>query len=213
MNTNNAAKPAQPGDTFIAYIDDDTASVGVVIETDEDERKWKTLVLGHFKDERRGSGRDVFLPPFPYSFPGYMAIMKLKVVPYDFKLEIALCKTRDSAWWKSLGAPCYTNLVAKHFRPRQLQELQYIDMARHILQGKDIDSFKSFGYWSEETYLKMWAVLYRHFPRVVAQPPRERDVCSSNVYYTIDLDSDPPTVTSGTRPHEYQRDDNNLSRY
>lgn len=213
MNADNAKRPVQPGDTFIAYIDDSTCCVGVVVEEDTDERKWKTLVLGHFKEERYESRRNVFSHPFPYTFPGYLAIMKDQVVPYDFKSEIALCKVRDGAWWKSLGPPCYTNLVARHFRPRQLQELQYIDMAKHILRGGSIDNFKSFAHRDDVTFLRMWAVLYRHFPNETTRPPRERDSDMSNLYYTVDLECDPPKVTSDVRAHDYVKDQAHLSRY
>jgi hypothetical protein len=211
MNTDNAKLSAQPGDTFIAYIDDATHCVGVVIREDNDNRNWLTLVLGYFTE--KPWGKDVFGSPFPYTFPGYLAIMKKNVVPYDFEREISLCKMRDSAWWKSLEPPCYTNLVAQHFRPRQLKELQHIDMARHILKGRAIDTIKSFGYWDEETFLRMWAVLYIHFSEQVVRPPKQRDAKNSNVFYTIDLESDPPKVTFGLRPIEYRKDEIILSIY
>lgn len=133
MSTDNADQPVQSGDTFIAYIDDSASCVGVVIGDGNDEMDFKTLVLGYFKEISNSTRRDVFEEPFPYTFPGYLEIAKRRVVPYDFELEIALCKARNSAWWKSLQAPCYTNLVGKHFRPSKIQELQYIDMAKHIL--------------------------------------------------------------------------------
>ncbi|MCA9359295.1 hypothetical protein KC926_03765 [Candidatus Kaiserbacteria bacterium] len=212
MSTDNAKQPVQPGDTFIAYIDDTTRCVGVVIAENDDGRDWRILVLGYFTE--RSYGENVFAPPFQFNFPGYFEIEKRRVVPYDFQLEINLCKARDSMWWKSLEPPCYTNLVAQFFRPRQVQELQYIDMARQILKGRDIDGFKSFGLWSDTTFLKMWAVLYRHFPNQVKRPPRERDdKNSSNGYHTIDLDCDPPKVVWAIRPMDYVRDGKHLSIY
>lgn len=211
MNADNAKRPVQPGETFIAYIDDTTRCVGVVVGESENQRDWETLVLGYFST--RSYGEDVFAPPFPFTFPGYLAIEKRRVVAYDFKLEISLCKARDSAWWKSLEPPCYTNLVAQHFRPRQVQELQYIDMARQILKGKSIDEFKSFGHWSDTTFLKLWAVLYRRFPEQVKHPPRERDGKNDNGYHTIDLSCNPPRVTWAIRPMDYVKDHKRLSIY
>lgn len=213
MNTDNADRPVQSGDTFIAYIDDSASCVGVVIGDGNDEMDFKTLVLGHFKEIHDSTKRDVFEEPFPYTFPGYLELPKRYVVPYDFELEIALCKARNSEWWKSLQAPCYPNLVARHFRPSKLEELQYIDMARQILQGKYIDDFRSFAYWDEETFLKMWSVLYLHFPEKVKRPPRERDSKFSNVYYLIDLECDPPNITSRLRPTTYNVDKECLSHY
>lgn len=214
MKTDKANTSAQSEDTFIAYVDDDTAIVGVVIGEDgEDGRDFKTLILGYLKEHRASGSTDVFAPPFQYTFPGYMSVQKRRVVPYDFKQEIALCKARDSTWWKSLDGPCYTNLVAKHFRPRQLQELQYIDMARFILKGGDIDTFKSFSYWSDRDFLRLWAVLYRCFPEKVKLPPREHDNNNSNGFHTINLESDPPTVVWAIRPMEYKKDPKRLSIY
>ncbi len=214
MSVKKANTPAQPGDTFIAYVDDETAIVGVVTEEgSEDGRDFKALILGHLKEHRASGSIDVFAQPFQYTFPGYMSVQKRRVVPYDFKQEIALCKARDSAWWKSLDAPCYTNLVAKHFRPRQLQELQYIDMARFILSGGDIDTFKSFGHWSDRDFLRLWAVLYHHFPEKVKLPPREHDDDNTNGFHTINLEKNPPTVVWAIRPTEYKKDPNNLSIY
>ncbi len=214
MNVDKASPSARSGDTFIAYINDDTAIVGVVIgEDDGDGRGFKTLVLGHMKERRVSSSTDVFAPPFQYTFPGYMSVQKRRVVPYDFKLEIALCKARDSAWWKSLDGPCYTNLVARHFRPQKLQELQYIDMARFILEGGNIDTYKSFGHWSDRDFLRLWAVLYRHFPEKVKLPPREYDDNNSNGFHAINLESDPPTVVWAIRPTKYKKDPKRLSIY
>jgi hypothetical protein len=198
--------PVQPGSTFIAYIDDYTSCVGVLIGQDEeDERKWKTLVLGYMYRTQQISEHNVFEKPFQYDFPGYMPIMKDGVFPYDFKPEIALCKMRNSVWWKSFKPPCYTNLVAKHFRPKHIQELQYIDMAIQILNGMRIKHFETFGYWDEEIFLRMWAVLYSHFPTRVATPPREYDAKRSNIYYKIDLECVPPNVTFGCRPPGYKK--------
>ncbi len=214
MNTDKANTSALPGDTFIAYVDDNTAIVGVVIEEDgKDGRDFKTLVLGYLNEHRASDSADVFAPPFQYTFPGYMSVQKHRVVPYDFKQEIALCKSRGSTWWKSLNAPCYTNLVAKYFRPRQLQELLHIDMARFILRGGEIDTFKSFGYWSDRNFLRMWAVLYYHFPEKVKLPPREHDDNNSNGFLTLNLESNPPTVVWAIRPMEYKKDPNRLSIY
>ncbi len=211
MSTENAKLPVQPGETFIAYIDDTTRCVGVVVGESENQRNWETLVLGYFTT--RNYGKDVFAPPFPFTFPGYLAIEKQCVVAYNFELEISLCKARDSTWWESLQPPCNANLVAEYFHPRQVQELQYIDMARQILKGKSIDEFKSVGRWLDTTFLKLWAVLYRHFPRKVNPPPRERDDKNSNGYHTIDFSCDPPNVIWAVRPKDYVKDHKRLSIY
>lgn len=202
---NAKGSPIQPGSTFIAYIDDDSSCVGVMIGQDEEyEREWKTLILGYMHRRQYVAGYDVFSKPFQFVFPGYMSIMKDYVFPYDFKLEIELCKTRNSAWWKLLKPPCYTNLVATHFRPKHVQELQYIDMAIQILNGEHIKHFETFGFWDENIFLRMWTVLYRHFPARVATPPKEYD-CKDNVYYVIDIERDPPSVTRKFRPFGYKK--------
>lgn len=194
MGTSNVKAPVQSGDTFIAYIDDCTCFIGVALERD-DAGTWKTLVLGYFEDKRPRSEDGVFAHPYSYTFPGYQAIKEKCVASYDFEMEIALCKARDSAWWKSSDAPCYTNLVAKHFRPRALKELQYIDATRQILQGKTFEEFKSFGQLPQQTFLKLWAVLYCHFPERVAKPAEEYTVRGSNIRYRVKVDCVPPTVS------------------
>lgn len=196
MSTQNAKKPVRPGDTFIAYIEDGVCDVGVVVK--DCDGKTDVLVLGHMDGLK--DRNNVFAPVFEYPFPSYRTIKSEYVVPYTFKLEIALCKARDSVWWKSQGPPCYTNLIARHFRPTNVEELKYIHAAQHILRKGGIDDFKSFGRIYDESFLRLWVTLYGLFPEKTIKPPYEWDVKSSNVYYKIDVsDRQSPTVTCGFR--------------
>jgi len=203
MSENNVKKPVRSGSTCIAYIDDSTCNVGVV--TREHADKVEILVLGHFTD-RSNVGLDVFAPPFPYPFPSYRTVRRECVMSYDFKSEIALCKARASAWWKSQTPPCFPNLVARHFRPTHMTELQYIDATHHILRRGGINDFKGFGRLDEEVFLMLWAVLYGIFPSKTQKPPFEWDSPNSNTFFRIDIrETLRPTVTVGFRPAGYLR--------
>lgn len=180
-------QPVQSGDTFIAYIDDYTTCVGIIISIEA--RKARTLILGYMETRTNSQRDDVFGQQFQHGFPSYLTITCEHILPYDFALERDLCRQRNSDWWKTTSRPCYSNLVARHFRPQRLRELQYIDAALHILAGGTIDDYKSFGRpIADETFLTLWAVLYVWFPDKVAEPPTKRRVRGySNINYQIEL--------------------------
>ncbi len=198
----DANKLVRSGDTFIAYVNDNEACVGVV--TKDEGKILQVLVLGQLLN-RPVSEPSIFAQSFPYPFPTYMNIQRERVVPYTFEKEIALCRARDTAWWKSLRPPCYTNLVGRYFRPEHLKELQYIAIALHILNGGTIDGFKSFGDHSDLAFMNLWAVLYTKFPNQTVKPPEERDERNSNAYLRVDLGDEktPPKVSWHIRPVDY----------
>ena len=184
------------GKTIIAYADDNTAYVGVVVQnSSNDKRKDRLniLILGYFSDYPHR--QDIFQPAISFPFPWYTSIKASQVFSYEFSKEIELCQERDGNWWRNNNPPCRTNLVAQFFQPQHSAELQYIAATIHILNGGIFDNFSSFRFLGMERFLKLWAVLFAHFPEEVAQPPKELDEQNSNAYYSVDMTAKPPYVT------------------
>ncbi len=197
-------KPVEPGETFIAYVDDTNACVGVVVKNESDT-KVQVLILAHMS-QYPDWGSDVFSQPFPYTFPTYVSMESRRLTPYTFEEEISLCRKRDSAWWKAEGRCCRSNLIAQHFRPNNINVLKYVEATQHILSGGDIDSFKSFSYLFDMLFFKLWAELNYHFPERTAALPDEWDCLNSNGFYKIEKnDSGPPTIISDLRDFEYMQ--------
>jgi hypothetical protein len=188
-NSNKSKAPAQPGDTVIAYIDNNTACVGIVVQNSDDATASKDylsiLLLGYFED--RSIKQDVFHCQESFPFPSYKRMEKSRILPYNFLQEINLCKEQNSGWWEKSEPPCRTNLISWHFQPRHATELQFVAIAIHILNGGIFDNFDSFKYLGMECFLKLWAVLSTHFPDRVTPPPQELNERNSNAYYVIDL--------------------------
>lgn len=194
MNTPNKPTVPQPGQTIIAYLDDSTACVGVVVQNTNNERKdyLNILMLGYFSDYP--SKQDIFQHTISFPLPSYQSIAAHKVFPYEFSKEIKLCQERNDDWWRNSNPPCRTNLVARFFQPQYSTELQYIAAAIHIFNGDTFDNFNSFRHLGMERFLKLWAVLFAHFPHFVTRPPQELDEQNSNAYYIVDMNIEPPYV-------------------
>lgn len=197
-------KPVEPGETFIAYVDDTNTCVGVVIENESDTKS-KVLILAHMS-QYPDWGSDVFSKPFPYTFPTYVSMESRRLTPYTFEEEISLCIKRDYEWWKAEGRCCTYNLIAHHFRPNNVKILLYVQAVQHILNGGDYDSFKSFDYLYDQVYFQLWAELNYHFPERTAALPDEWDCLNSNGFYKIEKnDSGPAIIKLGFRSHDYKK--------
>jgi len=192
-------KEVNLGDTFIAYINDSKCCVGVVVKKVNDDQV-KTLILGLFTSVYGTPNVDVFGRQEMSPFPTYKRIEVDTLLPYLFEQEIKLCRERDDKWWKQQDAGCFTNLLARHFQPRQIAALTYIDATKHILSGGVIDGFSPLMFMGDEDLLKLWSVLRHYFPKSVQKPPSEWDAPNSNVYYTInEAVNGKPNVIFGAR--------------
>lgn len=191
----------KPGDTVIAYVDDYTSCVGVVVSIcDGFDPLLRTLILGWFTDSGWPPNKDVFGNQKMHPFLSYENLEEQAVLSYDFEREIQWCRDRDTAWWKSINPPCYPNLVAALFSPKQFAALQHLATARHFLAGGTMENYNGIGlYNSEEDCLRIWATLYCHFPNQVALPPKEMNAKNTNIWHLISVENGEPSVTFETR--------------
>ncbi|MCB9811225.1 MAG: hypothetical protein H6779_03560 [Candidatus Nomurabacteria bacterium] len=205
MSTENR-KVVKLGDTFVAYIDDSTTCVGIVIENGVGRNNESSLVLvlsWLTTTPNRLPAADVFdRLGESYGFPTFKEIKTRFIFPYTFENEIKLCEKQSNEWWEEfqdgvLREGC--NLVARYFSPKNSYVLTCVDASQKLMQGIDLTTDDKFKYFGTEKLLLLWAVLFRKFPDKVIQYPTEFHSQSDHTVYRVTLEGESVKIKTETR--------------
>lgn len=161
-----------PGDSFFAGSNKGaSAYVGIVINTENkshgvighQDKCINVLVLGSFTEQSRGN---VLSMPYDIlQFPMYKELLARTVCAYTFSREIGLCKHH----YNLQKSPAHVE-ITQYLQLKNCSALVYIDIAKHLLNGGDIDNYHYWEVFEEHQFFLIWSVLHKHFPNEVKAP-------------------------------------------